>query len=61
MDREFTQLLNAQLRSGRFPIPMDAVWIRRGLTLGASSSRVGFEEMLVIGQPSLSPSPRRPK
>ena len=25
IDKEFTQLLNAQLRRGRFPIPMEAV------------------------------------
>lgn len=55
IDKEFTQLLNAQLRGGRFPIPMEAVWKRRGLTPGASSSGTRLEETLVIGHPVVPP------
>ena len=56
MDREFIQMSNVELHGGRFPIPMDVVWVHRGLTLGASSSRSRLEETPLIGHPIL-PAP----
>lgn len=57
IDKEFTQLLNAQLRGGRYLIPMEAVWTRRGLTPGASSSGARPEETPLIGHPVVPPPP----
>jgi hypothetical protein len=59
IDREFTHLLNTQLRGGRFPIPMNAVWVQRGLTPGASSSGARPEETSLIGHPIVPPPPGR--
>ena len=55
IDREFTHLLNTQLCGGRFPIPMNAVWVQRGLKPGASSSRARPEETPLIGHPIVPP------
>ena len=61
IDREFTHLMNTQLRGGRFPIPMDAVWVQRELTPGASSSRARQAETPLSGHPVVPPPPRRPE
>lgn len=55
IDNEFMQLLNAQLRGGRFPIPMEAVWTHRELILRALSSSARLEETPLIGHPEVPP------
>ena len=57
IDGEFKNLLNKQLCGGRFPIPMDVLWVQRELTPRASSSRARPEETPLIGQP-IAPPPR---
>ena len=59
MDREFTHLLNTQLCGGRFPIPMDVVWVHMGLTPRASSFGARLEETPLIGHPVVPPPPGR--
>ena len=61
IDREFTHLLNTQLRGGRFPIPMDVMWTCRVLRPGASLSGAKPEEMPLIGHPILPPPLGRPE
>ena len=49
------QPLNAQLRGGRFLIPV--VWVHKGLTPGASFAGAGLEEVPLVGHPIL-PAPQ---
>lgn len=53
--KEFTQLLNTQLRGGKFLIPMEVVWTCRGLTPGASSFGARPKETPLIGHRVVPP------